>query len=103
MTLIYKILREAEWREAQTVGVFRGSAADLADGFIHFSTAMQARATAAKHFAGERDLTLAAVEAGRLGGDLRWEPSRGGGAVPASLRGAAPRHDPLDATAASGR
>ena len=82
MTLIYKILRVAEWREAQAVGVFRGSAADLADGFIHFSTAMQARATAAKHFAGERDLTLAAVEAGRLGGDLRWEPSRGGALFP---------------------
>jgi uncharacterized protein (DUF952 family) len=30
---------------------FRGSPADLADGYIHFSTAAQVAETAAKHFA----------------------------------------------------
>lgn len=82
MSHIYKILRAEEWREAQAEGVFRGSAADRADGFIHFSTARQARATAAKHFAGEAGLILAAVEAEGFGAAMRWEPSRGGDLFP---------------------
>lgn len=82
MTLVYKILRAEEWRAAQTEGVFAGSPADRADVFIHFSTAEQARATAAKHFSGERDLTLAAVDARAFGEAMRWEPSRGGALFP---------------------
>lgn len=82
MVLVYKILRAREWREAQAEGVFRGSAADRADGFIHFSTARQARATAAKHFGGESGLIVAAVEAERFGAAMRWEPSRGGDLFP---------------------
>lgn len=80
--LIYKICPAALWREAEAAGVFRGAPVDLADGFIHFSTAAQVVETAAKHFAGQRDLVLVAVEAGRLGGALRWEPSRGGALFP---------------------
>ena len=38
--------------------------------------------TAAKHFATETNLVLVAVEADRLGGALRWEPSRGGQLFP---------------------
>ncbi|MBL8590178.1 MAG: DUF952 domain-containing protein [Methylobacteriaceae bacterium] len=82
MPLIFKILRADEWARAKVDGVFRGSPADRADGFIHFSTLEQAAATAAKHFAGERGLTLAAVEASALGAALRWEPSRGGALFP---------------------
>lgn len=82
MTMIFKILRAREWRLAQKAGVFAGSPADLADGFIHFSTAAQARASAAKHFSGEEGLTLAAVEAQGLGEALKWEPSRGGALFP---------------------
>lgn len=82
MPLVYKILRAGEWREALAAGVFSGSPADRADGFIHFSTAPQARATAARHFAGERALTLAAVEAESFGEAMRWEPSRGGDLFP---------------------
>ncbi len=55
---------------------------DLRDGFIHFSTAEQAVETAAKHFAGQRDLVLLAVEADALGDALKWEPSRGGALFP---------------------
>lgn len=80
--LVYKILRADEWAQAQAAGVFHGSAVDLADGFIHFSTAAQAVGTARKHFAGERDLTLACVEAAALGAALKWEPSRGGDLFP---------------------
>lgn len=42
MTLIYKICPAALWRDAEAAGRFDGAAVDLADGFIHFSTAAQA-------------------------------------------------------------
>ncbi len=80
--LIYKITPEAPWRDAENARVFLGAPVDLADGFIHFSTAGQARETAARHFAGQRDLLLVAVEAEALGAALRWERSRGGALFP---------------------
>jgi uncharacterized protein (DUF952 family) len=79
---IFKICPAALWREAERAGVFGGSAADLRDGYIHFSTAEQAAETAAKHFSGERDLVLVAVDDTALGEALRWEPSRGGALFP---------------------
>jgi uncharacterized protein (DUF952 family) len=82
MSLIYKIVPEALWRAAEALAAFDGAPVDLADGYIHFSTAAQVRDTAAKHFAGERDLLLVAVEAERLGEALRYEPSRGGDLFP---------------------
>jgi uncharacterized protein (DUF952 family) len=80
--VVYKIVATDEWRMAETAGVFVGASVDRADGFIHFSTAEQAPDTAAKWFGGRSDLTLAAVDAGALGGDLRWERSRGGALFP---------------------
>ncbi|MGH6789492.1 MAG: DUF952 domain-containing protein, partial [Pseudolabrys sp.] len=71
MTTIYKICPALLWREAERNGVFRGSNDDLRDGFIHFSTAAQVAATAAKHFAGQRDLLLLHVDAARLGDALK--------------------------------
>ena len=49
---IYKICAENEWAAALQAGVYKGSEADLKDGFIHFSTGPQAVETARKHFAG---------------------------------------------------
>jgi uncharacterized protein (DUF952 family) len=79
---IYKLLSVDEWREARATGEFRGSAVDLADGYIHFSTAEQVVETAARHFAGQRGLVMLAVDTVRLGDDLRWETSRGGALFP---------------------
>ena len=80
--VIYKICRAGEWAEAMAAGEYRGSEHDRRDGFIHFSTAAQMRETAAKHFAGQADLVLVAVDAAVLGGKLAWEPSRGGELFP---------------------
>lgn len=80
--LIYKIVPEASWRAAETAGRFDGAPVDHADGFIHFSTAAQAAETAAKHFEGQKDLLLVAVDARRLGAALRYEVSRGGALFP---------------------
>jgi uncharacterized protein (DUF952 family) len=74
--LIYKICPASAWREAERQGVFRGSADDIRDGFIHFSIAAQVAETARKHFFGQTGLFLVAVDADALGDALRWERSR---------------------------
>jgi uncharacterized protein (DUF952 family) len=79
---IYKICPQSLWREAETSGRFTGAPVDLADGFIHFSTASQARETAQKHFVGQADLLLIGVDSERLGEALKWEVSRGGALFP---------------------
>ncbi|GGC83363.1 DUF952 domain-containing protein [Chelatococcus reniformis] len=81
-TVIYKICPAAAWREAERVRFFLGAPIDLADGFIHFSTAGQVQETAARHFHGQPDLVLVAVDARVLGDALRYEPSRGGALFP---------------------
>lgn len=80
--LIYKIFRSAEWHAFRSEGVTSGAPIDIADGYVHFSTAAQVTETASKHFAGDDGLWLLAIDAGALGADLRWEPSRGGALFP---------------------
>lgn len=82
MTRVYKILGRAEWETALARGVFDGSAVDLADGFIHLSTADQAEETARRWFHGQPDLMILALESDALGEALKWEPSRGGALFP---------------------
>lgn len=80
--LIYKIFRASEWATLRANGTTTGAPIDVADGYIHFSTAAQAAETAAKYFADQNDLFLIAVEGDTLGDDLKWEPSRGGALFP---------------------
>ncbi|TNC09355.1 DUF952 domain-containing protein [Methylobacterium terricola] len=82
MTVIYKICPASLWREAEAAGRFEGAPVDRADGYIHFSTAAQAPETAAKHFSGQDNLLLVAVDGAALGDALRYEPSRGGALFP---------------------
>ena len=82
MTTLYKILRADEWSALRRDGRTDGAPIDLQDGYVHLSAADQVRETAAKHFAGAGDLMLLAIPSDRLGGDLRWEPSRGGADFP---------------------
>lgn len=80
--LIYKIAPETLWHQAQEEGVFAGTAADAADGFIHFSFRLQIEETAAKWFSGQDHLMLIAADPARLGDRLRYEPSRAGALFP---------------------
>ena len=80
--LIYKIFRADEWAALKADGATKGAPIDLADGYIHFSTADQAVETAAKHFAGADGLWFLAVDADGLGEALKWEVSRGGALFP---------------------
>jgi uncharacterized protein (DUF952 family) len=79
---IYKICERALWQAVQPDRQFVGSAVDVRDGFIHLSTAAQLAGTAARHFAGQQDLMLVAVDASALAAQLKWEPSRGGELFP---------------------
>lgn len=79
---VYKILRAPEWQQLRAVGETSGAPVDLACGFVHLSTGEQVVETAARHFAGEADLFVLALEADQLGEALRWEPSRGGALFP---------------------
>lgn len=79
--LIYKIFRPAEWDALQATGTTTGAPIDIADGYIHLSSAAQVRETAARHFADAGELVLAALEADTLDA-LKWEPSRGGALFP---------------------
>jgi uncharacterized protein (DUF952 family) len=82
MQLIYKIEDKKIWREALASGIYHGAPIDLADGFIHFSTASQLRETAAKHFSARHNLIVAAIDSGQLGENLKWEISRGDARFP---------------------
>ena len=76
--LIYTLVREADWRAAQAAGSYTGSADDRRDGFLHFSTTAQLRASAVKHRAGVADLWMIEADAAALGGVLKWESAAGG-------------------------
>jgi uncharacterized protein (DUF952 family) len=80
--IAYKVLLPGEWATLMRDGRFAGAAVDLADGFIHMSTAAQLDETLRKHFAGMEDLQIAAIDLTVLGGLVRWEPSRGGALFP---------------------
>lgn len=79
---IYKIFRTDEWTRLDTDGHTTGAPVDVADGFIHASTAAQVGETLAKHFKGQTGLILLALEADHLGDALKWEISRGGALFP---------------------
>lgn len=80
--VIYKIVTSEQWLEAEKDGVFKGAAVDLADGYIHFSTAEQVGETAAKHFAGQHGLLLISVSSLLITDNLTYERSRGGKLFP---------------------
>ncbi len=78
----YKVLTGPQMDELEEADVFKGAPVDLADGYIHLSTAAQLTETVDKHFAGQDDLHVVAVDLEALGGAVKWEPSRGGQLFP---------------------
>jgi uncharacterized protein (DUF952 family) len=80
-TTAYKVLTSEQMAELET-GSFTGAPVDLADGYIHLSTADQLQGTLDKHFAGQDGLWLAAVDLDALGDAVKWEESRGGALFP---------------------
>jgi uncharacterized protein (DUF952 family) len=80
--IAYKVLTSPQMAQLEHDGVFAGAPIDLADGYIHLSTAAQLTETVDKHFAGQDDLHLVAVDLAVLGDAVKWEASRGGQLFP---------------------
>ncbi len=80
--LIFHMCKRSDWQAAQGSGLYQGSGDDLADGFMHFSTAEQLAQSAALHRAGVSDLLLVAVDPDAVGPSLKWESARGGQLFP---------------------
>ena len=76
--IAYKVLTADEMDVLEHEGSFAGAPVDLADGYIHLSTADQLAGTIDKHFAGQDGLHLVAVDLEALGNMVKWEESRGG-------------------------
>ena len=74
----YKVLTADQMDALEHEGSFAGAPVDLADGYIHLSTADQLAGTIDKHFAGQDGLHLVAVDLEALGKMVKWEESRGG-------------------------
>ena len=80
--LAYKVLTAEQMAALEADGTFAGAPVDLADGYVHLSTCEQLTETVDKHFAGQENLHVAAVDLGSFGGSLKWEESRGGQLFP---------------------
>lgn len=80
-SVAYKVLT-ADQTAALKAGSFAGAPADIADGYLHLSTAAQLTATVDLRFAGQDGLSVAAVDLAALGDSVRWEKSRGGELFP---------------------
>lgn len=78
----FKILTTAQWAQFEADGAFHGAPVDLADGYIHLSTADQLQGTLDKHFAGQAGLVIAEINLAALGDTVRWEVSRGDALFP---------------------
>jgi uncharacterized protein (DUF952 family) len=81
-TTAYKVLTAEHMATLERDRQFAGAPVDLADGYIHLSTAAQLTGTVDKHFAGQGDLHVVAVDLGSFGDTLKWEESRGGQLFP---------------------
>ena len=79
---VYKVMSAEAAAAFRAAGTFAGAEIDIADGYIHLSTAAQAAATLGKHFAGRAGLVLVTVDPQALPEPLRWEPARGGDLFP---------------------
>ncbi len=81
-TTAYKVLTDAEMTALERDGSFAGAPVDLADGYIHMSTSRQLTETVDKHFVGQDNLHVAAVDLEAMGSAVKWEKSRGGQQFP---------------------
>eukprot|EP00039_Didymoeca_costata_P009376 m.124000 g.124000 ORF g.124000 m.124000 type:complete len:124 (+) comp14461_c1_seq2:431-802(+) len=78
---IYKICPQDIWEEAEVKGVFTGAGIDIADGFIHCSTAAQTAQTANLFFKDVEGMVLAKINAKVL--NVKWEAASPPGDNPA--------------------
>ena len=85
---VYKIVTPAQMvvlqqTAAPDAALWDGAPVDVADGFIHFSTADQVAGTLARHFREPAEVLVLGIRVSDLpDGALVWEVSRGGDLFP---------------------
>jgi len=79
---IYKVFREQEWSDFERSLLFTGSADDIRDGYVHFSTRTQLDSTIQKYFSDVDTIIVALVDTDALKTDLKWEVSTKGQLYP---------------------
>lgn len=80
-TPIYKILSAEDDVRAKELG-HSDTDLDARDGYVHLSSKDQVADTLRLHYAGRHGVRLYEFSAERLGGDVKWEESRGGDLFP---------------------
>ena len=78
---VYKICTKSEWSEAKLNNIFKGTALDLKDGYIHFSDKDQVKQTLNKFYLNQTNLIILKVDALKLK-NLVWEQSTDGSMFP---------------------
>ena len=78
----YKVLTGEQMAALERDGRFDGAPVDVADGYIHLSTGAQLTETVDRHFVGQSELYVAAVDLAATGPALKWEEARGGQLFP---------------------
>ena len=78
----FKILTASQWKQFRDDGMFHGAPVDLADGYIHMSSAEQVQGTLERHFRGQSGLVLAEIDLEAIADIVRWDVSRGGALFP---------------------
>jgi uncharacterized protein (DUF952 family) len=75
MGTVFHIAKRSEWEAAELDGDGYAPPAFEVEGFIHCSTRAQVLPSAARHFEGQHDLVLVALDGEVLGDDLIPEPA----------------------------
>jgi uncharacterized protein (DUF952 family) len=78
---IYKVLTSGQYDSAKAGGLVEAPV-DVADGYVHFSTATQLQGTLTKWFKGQTGCALLAFDAEDFGAQLKWEKARDGDLFP---------------------
>ena len=73
---LYKILTREEWINNKSILI--GSSLDIKDGFIHLSTAKQAKKIANKYFPGMSDGYLLQILYSKIKSSIKWEANSKG-------------------------
>ena len=82
VTRAYKVLTASQMAQFQGDGRFTGAPVDVDDGYIHLSDLQQLTGTVDRHFEGQDNLFVVAIDLDAVGAAVRWEPSRGGALFP---------------------
>ena len=80
-TPVYKILSAQDDARAREHG-HTDTDLDARDGYVHLSSGDQVAETLRLHYAGQHGVRLYEFSAERLGGNVKWEESRGGDLFP---------------------